>query len=201
MSEFHARSDEPHLPISRPTPVSTDAFEEYFGESLQKTLDLNSWRQGADLVQEYARIQEAVDRAVAFERVHERRVREYVFPRISTGMGAPPEAGFYDHLTLDEIAAVHSGLLFNGGVACCDGTVQEHDTLALTIHQIGVCLVAYSGNQGSWSTRLFRHDLREAKGDPVEVMNALLERRARRAVRLTMVPEPAVSTPLMAWPN
>jgi len=72
-------------------------------------------------------------------------------------------------------------LLFNGGVACCDGTVQLHDALALTIHQIGVCLVAYSGNQGSWSTRLFRRDLREDKGDPVEVMHALLERRSRRA--------------------
>jgi hypothetical protein len=181
MSEFHARSDEPGLPVSRPTPVGSDAFEEYFGESLQKTLDLSTWRQGVDLVQEYARIQEEVDRAVAFEQEQEKRVREHTFPRISTGEGAPPEAGFYDNLTIDDIAAVHSGLLFNGGVACCDGTVQFHDTLALTIHQIGVCLVAYTGNQGSWSTRLYRRDLREDKGDPVEVLNAILERRSRRA--------------------
>src|SRR6202021_2485987 len=121
------------------------------------------------------------DRAVAFEKDHEKRVREYTFPRISKGEGAPPEAGFYPNLTVDEIAAVHSGLLFNGGVACFDGTVQFHDTLALTIHQIGICLVAYTGNQGSWSTRLYRRDLREDKGDPVEVLNAILERRSRRA--------------------
>ena len=73
------------------------------------------------------------------------------------------------------------GLLFNGAVECCDGTHQYHDTLALTVHQIGVCLVSYAGNQGSWSTRLFRRDLRESHGDPVTVMTALLERRGKRA--------------------
>lgn len=104
--------------------------------------------------------------------MQERRVRNEVFPNIAFGKGAPPEAGFYDKLTLADIAAVHTGLLFNGGVACCDGTVQVHDTLALTVHQIGVCLVAYTGNQGSWSTRLFRRDLREDKGDPVATMQA-----------------------------
>lgn len=181
MPNFSARTDDPPLPVSRPDAVGADAFEEYFGESLASTLDLGKWRQGVDLVQEYARIQREVEQAVAFEGVQERRVRNEVFPNIAFGKGAPPEAGFYDKLTLADIAAVHTGLLFNGGVACCDGTVQVHDTLALTVHQIGVCLVAYTGNQGSWSTRLFRRDLREDKGDPVATMQALLERRARRA--------------------
>lgn len=181
MPNFSARTDDPPLPVSRPDAVGADAFEEYFGESLTSTLDLGKWRQGVDLVQEYARIQREVEQAVAFEGVQERRVRNEVFPNIAFGKGAPPEAGFYDKLTLADIAAVHTGLLFNGGVACCDGTVQVHDTLALTVHQIGVCLVAYTGNQGSWSTRLFRRDLREDKGDPVATMQALLERRARRA--------------------
>ena len=180
MPNFSARTDDPPLPVSRPDAVGADAFEEYFGESLTSTLDLGKWRQGVDLVQEYARIQREVEQAVAFEGVQERRVRNEVFPNIAFGKGAPPEAGFYDKLTLADIAAVHTGLLFNGGVACCDGTVQVHDTLALTVHQIGVCLVAYTGNQGSWSTRLFRRDLREDKGDPVATMQALLERRARR---------------------
>jgi hypothetical protein len=181
MPELHGRTDAQVLPVSRPVPVSADLFKEYFGESLPQTLDLGSWRQGIDLVREYARIQTEVERAVEFESFQEKRVRETVFPTIAFKEGLPPEAGFYDTLTVDDIAAVHRGLLFNGGVACCDGTVQVHDTLALTVHQIGVCLVAYTGNQGCWSTRLFRRDLREAKGDPVEIMNMLLERRARRA--------------------
>src|SRR5688572_316177 len=159
MSHLSARTDEPTLPVSQPVPATADDFEEYFGESLRQTLDLGSWRQGIDIVREYARVQREVEQAVAFEGVQERRVRDEVFPQIAFGDGAPPEAGFYDKLTLDDLAVVHTGLLFNGGVACCDGTVQLHDTLALTVHQIGVCLVAYTGNQGSWSTRLFRRDL------------------------------------------
>ncbi|QJW98362.1 hypothetical protein [Frigoriglobus tundricola] len=181
MPDFRARTDAPPLPLSRPIAGTSDAFEEYFGESLGDTLDLGKWREGVDLVSEYARIEREVEQAVAFEGVQERRVRAAVFPHIALKDGAPPEAGFYDKLTLDDIAAVHTGLLFNGGVACCDGTVQLHDTLALTVHQIGVCLVAYTGNQGSWSTRLYRRDLREEKPDPVETMLALLERRGRRA--------------------
>jgi hypothetical protein len=180
MAELHTRTDD-ILPVSRPVPVNAVEFEEYFGEPLLKALNLDSWRQGAEMVREYARIQREVEDAVAFEGVQERRVRDVVFPRISFGEGAPSEAGFYDHLTVEDIAAVHTNLLFNGGVASCDGTVQLHDTLALTVHQIGVCLVAYTGNQGSWSTRLYRRDLREEKPDPVETLNTLIERRARRA--------------------
>ena len=96
MAELHARTDEPALPVSRVTPASADEFEEYFGESLHRTLDLGSWRQGVDVVREYARVQREVEEAVAFEGVQERRVREEAFPKINYAEGAPPEAGFYD---------------------------------------------------------------------------------------------------------
>jgi hypothetical protein len=181
MAELHARADDPPLPVSHLTPVAADDFEECFGESLGRTLDLGTWRDGVDLVREYARIEAEIERAVAFEDEQQARVREHVFPKLSFSRGAPPEAGHYDRLTTGDIADVHRGLLFNGGVECCDGTHQYHDTLALTVHQIGVCLVSYAGNQGSWSTRLFRRDLRESHGDPVEVMNEWLRRRDRRA--------------------
>ena len=181
MAELHARTDDV-LPVSRPAaPVTDDVFQEYFGESLRETLNLATWREGVNLVQEYARIEAEIERAVSCEDDHIVQVRDYVFPKLGMSKGAPPEAGHYDHLTTDDIADVHAGLLFNGGVECCDGTHQHHDTLALTVHQIGVCLVAYTGNCGSWSTRLFRRDLRESHGDPVETMLELLERRGRRA--------------------
>lgn len=180
MSTVHTRTDEPTLPVSQLNPATGDEFRECFGEPLLGTLDLRSWRSGVDMVGEYARIQHEVEQAVAFEGVQERRVRDEVFPKVSHADGAPPEAGLYA-LALDDIATVHTGLLFNGSVACCDGTVQVHDTLALTVHQIGACLVSYSGNQGSWSTRLFRRDLRENRPDPIATMNDLLERRSRRA--------------------
>lgn len=181
MAESHAPATEASLPVSRPDAVTAGAFEEYFGESLRKTLDLDSWQNGVDLVTEYARIEKEVAVAAEFESEVQERVREEVLPKVAFADGAPKEAGHYDTLALADIAEVHRGLLFNGGVACCDGTTQSHDTLALTIHQIGVCLVAYTGNQGSWSTRLFRRDLRADKGDPVDAMLTLLERRGRRA--------------------
>lgn len=181
MPDFHTRADDTTLPVSRPIPTTSDAFQECFGESLQHTLDLMSWRQGVDMVREYARINEEVQKAVAFETEQESLVREHVFPKIGYQQDDPPEMGFYQDLTTDDIAEIHRGLLFNGGVACCDGTTQYHETLALTIHQIGVCLVTYTGNQGSWSTRLFRRDLRENKGDPIELLHTWLERRAKRA--------------------
>jgi hypothetical protein len=66
-------------------------------------------------------------------------------------------------------------------VEACDGTVQTHDTLALTVYQIGVCLVSYCGNVGSWSTRLFRKDLRAEHQNPVDEVMELLTRRHQRA--------------------
>src|SRR5262245_4293355 len=82
MAEFHARTDEAPQSAAGPDPLTADAFEEYFGESLQKTLDLGSWRDGVDLVREYARIEAEVARAVEFETEQVARVREHVFPKI-----------------------------------------------------------------------------------------------------------------------
>lgn len=180
MAAFHARADEPALPASRPHPLSADAFAASFGESLANTMNLDTWRQGVDLVQEYARIDREIAEAVEFETEQQAQVREQVLSRLGFLHDDLPEAGKYE-VTEDVLKEVHRGLLFNGGVEACDGTHQRHDSLALTIHQIGVCLVSYTGNQGSWSTRLFRRDLREDLGDPVENMLALLERRKHRA--------------------
>jgi hypothetical protein len=53
--------------------------------------------------------------------------------------------------------------------------------LALTVYRVGVSLVGYKGDHGSWVTQLFRKDLRERHGDPTDQMMALLEARGRRA--------------------
>ena len=173
----------PTLPVSRPTVVGGDLaaeFQRRFGEPLTHALEPETWHDGVDVIREYARIEREVEMAVTAESGVEDDVRSRVYPQLKRE-GAPPEAGLYSDITLDEIQRVHKGLLFNGGVEACDGTVQTHDTLALTIHQIGVCLVSYAGNQGSWSTRLFRRDLRELHDDPAGAMLAALETRHRRA--------------------
>jgi len=79
-----------------------------------------------------------------------------------------------------EIEKAHKGFLFNGGVEACDGISMAHDTLPLTITQIGVCLTSYQGEQGSYSHRLFRRDFKLRGDDPVEEALDLLDQRSKR---------------------
>jgi hypothetical protein len=153
-------------------------FREEFREELVRFLDLRTWSAGRDLDEEYRRIEAEVRQAVAQEGEYQRRVRELVQPVLADLPDAPPGAGLH-RVSLEEIADVHRGLLFNGAVEACDGTSQVHDSLALTIHQVGVSLVSYRGEQRSWQQRLFRRDLRVAGPQPEQVIG-LLERRARR---------------------
>jgi hypothetical protein len=174
-----ARSAGPPPPPRAPAEaVTTEAFAQAFGEPLTAVLDPRTWRVGLDLLREYDRIEREVREAAAFEDRHQKRIREHVFPRLK-GPTAPTEAGKYE-VTPEEIAEVQRGLLFNGGTEGCDGTSQVHESLALTIYQIGVSLVSYQGDHGTWCHRLFRRDLRQDLGDPVEAALALLKARNAR---------------------
>ncbi|MDY3552207.1 hypothetical protein R5W24_001287 [Gemmata sp. JC717] len=168
------------LPVSRPSGATNAAFAACFDEPLERALDLSTWHPGTDLVREYARVTAEIEQAVENEDEAHREIRDNVIPQLSFLEGAPPEAGHYVVPEAD-IKAVQQNLLFNGKTEACDGTTQVHDTLALTVYQIGVCLVSYSGNQGSWSQRLFRRDLRERHENPAEEVLRLLETRAARA--------------------
>jgi hypothetical protein len=161
-----------------PTPTARD-FRASFGEDLRDVLDIGTWPSGRDLAQEYARIEHEVREAVVREDDVQRRVWADVVPKLFDPATSPPGGGVY-RADPDVLRLVHRGLLFNGGVEACDGTVQVHDTLPLTIYQVGVSLVSYRGDQGTWQHRLFRRDLRQRVGDPVEDVLRVLERRASR---------------------
>ena len=154
-------------------------FESAHGEPLANVLNLDTWMPGEDLLSAYGRLEQEVAEAIAQENDVRKAVREKVFGRISTALGAPPNAGVYQAKRSD-LERIHKGLLFNGGVEACDGTSVVHDTIPLTITQIGVCLVAYNGRQGSWAHRLFRRDLRARMADPVNEALAVLDRRQSR---------------------
>lgn len=175
-------SGHPSLPAvrtkSRPIAESGE-FERAFGEPLSQALDLETWILGEDLAAAYGRIEEEVASAVAQEGAYRKVVREAVFPHLGSAPGAPRNAGVYQARP-EDLERIHTGLLFNGGVEACDGACVVHDTIPLTITQIGVCLVSYNGQQGSWAHRLFRRDLRARIGDPVDEVLAILERRERR---------------------
>jgi hypothetical protein len=156
--------------------ISAASFEEQFDESILQTLDVTRWRLGNDLDQEYRRIEREVREAERVETVRIRQIRDEVLPQLERQ--ALKNAGKHE-ATMEDIASTHRGLLFNGAVEACDGTIQIHETLPLTIYQVGVSLVSYRGDQGTWGQRLFRRDLRQ-KGIDLEEMMQYLERRARR---------------------
>ena len=164
------------LPIAN---IQDPEFEAAYGEPFSRTLDLNTWQPGENLLELYERLEAEVAQAVAQEDRIREVIRREVFPRIAEAPGAPKGAGVYQATSRD-LERVHRGLLFNGGVEACDGTSLVHDTIPLTITQIGVALVAYNGQQGMWAHRLFRRDLRESVADPVNEALTLLERRDRR---------------------
>lgn len=159
--------------------ATADEYRAGFGEDLARTLDIWKWTEGEDLGAAYARVRDQVREAVEQEERVRRTVRDKLFSRLRDYPGAPRGAGVYQ-AAVPDLERIHRGLLFNGNVEACDGTIQLHDTLPLTICQLGVSLVSYQGSQGTWGQRLYRRDLRIAGADPVDEMMRLLERRERR---------------------
>jgi hypothetical protein len=153
-----------------------DDFTARYGESLYDVLDVERWHTGADLSAIYERIATEVETAVSQEqRLHD-PIRQRVFPQIRRWQHVPGAGVF--QATPDQVRRTLEGLLMTGGVEACDATRHAHETLPLTVVQIGVSLVSYNGDVGTWSQRLFRRDLRESQPDPVEEALSLLERRS-----------------------
>ena len=163
-----------------PTVVTESEFQTAFNEPLSRTLDLDTWHPGADLVQLYNRMEQEVADAVKQESRYRREIRRVIFPLLQTRQDAPANAGVYS-VTKEQVESIHRKLLFNGAVEACDGTVSGQDTLPVTITQIGICLVSYRGDQGSWVHRLYRRDLRATGANPVEETLELLDRRRARS--------------------
>jgi hypothetical protein len=171
---------EPSLPLDELTSIGGDEFSVAFGESLANTLDLHTWQPGENLANLYGRLEQEIEQAVEQESRIRDRIRSEVFPRLLTRKGAPKGAGVYQVLP-HHVEKVHRGLLFNGQVEACDGTSVPFDTLPISIVQIGVCLVSYRGDQGSWVHRLYRRDLRVGGLDPVQEAVELLNERQKRS--------------------
>lgn len=178
MSQIHPPNTANRQPATKPQ-VEFAEFEASHGEPFATVLDLDTWTQGEDLLSTYGRLEQEVADALAQESDVHKRARQVILPQLRAAPGAPRNAGHYQAKP-EHIERVHRGLLFNGGVEACDGTNVVHDTLPMTITQIGVCLVSYNGQQGSWAHRLFRRDLRARIADPVDEVMEMLQRRAKR---------------------
>lgn len=169
----HAAGDDAFL-------VADDEFKAATGESIERTLDLSTWQVGVDLGALYQRLEAEVGPALEQERRIQNVVRRDVFPLLRQAADAPAEAGVHRAKPAD-LEEVHRKVLFSGQLDTCDGTSITHDTLLLTVTQIGVCLVSYQGDELALSQRMYRRDLRSVGADPVEEAKELLARRKDRA--------------------
>ncbi len=160
--------------------IGSGEFKDAFGEEIAATLDLDTWSANANLQELYERLGREVTSAVRQERRLRKFVRDEIFPMLSTRPDAPAEAGVY-RASVEQLASVHRKVLFPGRLETCDGTVINHETLLLTVTQIGVCLLSYQGDQLTLSQRLYRRDLRATGDDPLTEAKELLRRRRDRA--------------------
>lgn len=170
----------PPGPLVRPAEIGADDFVASYGEPLARLLDLDTWERGADLAGIFARLEQEIGQALEQEDEICARIRQVIFPQLFARRQAPPGAGVFQATTTD-LKTAHYAVLFNGAVEACYGTYADHDTLPLSITQIGVCLVSYAGEQGAWVHRLFRRDLRVRGIDPVEEALSVLEKRTARS--------------------
>ncbi len=161
---------------------SSDDFEQAYREPLSKILDHTTWNQGDDLAEAYERMEREITNALNEESRYHEQARRTLLKNIGTAPGTPHNAGVYQVKT-EQLEKIHTSLLFNGGVEACDGTYVIHDTLPLTITQIGVSLVKYNGQHNSWVQRLFRRDLQSKMSDPIDELATLLENRKQRAAQ------------------
>lgn len=158
--------------------LSVDDFQKAFGENFLDAIDINTWSIGANLAELYPLIESEWLQAKTDENKNQKIFREKVFPRIKD-VGNVPFAGLNDDVNdvkrlLDKM---HRGFLFNGAVTACGSTHVIFNTVPLTITQIGVCLVNYEKQHGSYSHRLFRRDLRFKSDDPIQEALDLIEKR------------------------
>lgn len=157
------------MPLDTSQPVDEE-FAAAFGQSLGGLLDVGKWPEGGDLAALYPRLRDQVSESALMQQRSRKPIRDTIFPRLRSVY----------RITAEQVRDIQTGLLFNGGAECCDGTVQHHDSLVLGVTQIGFSLVRYQGSHGRWVQRLYRRDLTERFADPAAEALALLKRRSQR---------------------
>ena len=154
-----------------------DDFKKAYGENFSDAINIDTWRIGENLAELYPIIESELIKAKQDEEKNHQIFRNIIFPRIKE-IGSVPNAGLHTEIDSEEIIEkVHRGFLFNGAVTACGSTSVVYDSVPISITQIGICLVNYQGQHGSYSHRLFRRDLRFKGEDPVKEAIDLIEKR------------------------
>ena len=154
--------------------------EQRFEDAIVDSLDISSWSQGNNLAELFKQHQQEVKAAIDNEAKVTTILRNEIMPTIGKEKANLPFVGLQAPFASSIIEKAQFGLLFNGGVEATDGTIVSHDTLPLTITQIGVCLVSYQGELGSYAHKLFRRDLKITDEDSVNQVLDMLQERSEQ---------------------
>jgi len=139
--------------------MSFNDFRKLYGEDYSEATNIETWKPDRNLGRLYSRIEEEIITAKQNEQDSNSVIRNDIFPKIKTNTTVP-FAGLQSDTTPELIEKVHKGFLFNGAVTACGSVSVMYDSLPISITQMGICLVNYQGQHGSYSHQLYRRDLR-----------------------------------------
>lgn len=159
--------------------LALDEFKKVYGEDFSDTINIDTWRIGENLAELYPIIESEIAKSRKDELNTHKTLRETIFPKIRE-KGSVPNAGLHADISGEIIQKIHRGFLFNGAVTACGSVSTVYETIPISITQIGVCLVNYQGQHGSYSHQLFRRDLRFKGDDPIEEAINLIEKRQKK---------------------
>lgn len=156
--------------------MSFDNFRKSYGEDFTDAINIETWKIDRNLAKLYSKIEHELFDAKRGELERHQTIRNELFPVIKEKIKVP-HAGLHNDTTLELIEKIHKGFLFNGAVTACGSMSVMYDSLPISITQMGICLVNYQGEHGSYSHQLFRRDLKFTHNDPVTDAIGLIERR------------------------
>jgi hypothetical protein len=168
---------EPRMQAEPVTPA--EAIEEALGQTLREALDLSRWDDRPGLQALIERVAPAVRRSVDVERKIHAAVRRRILAELKSLPDAPAGAGVFG---VDEqhLRAARRNILLAGRLTAADAASTGHDGVAATLVAVGICLTRYDGAMHSWRNTFLRHDYRADRGDEVERLRYVLDRRAGR---------------------
>jgi hypothetical protein len=156
--------------------MSFDDFKKIYGEEYTEAINIETWKVDRNLAKLYTQIEAELFNAKRNELESHQVIRNEVFPKIQENP-LVLHAGLHQDTTIELIEKMHKGFLFNGAVTACGSVSVMYDSLPISITQMGICLVNYQGQHGSYSHQLFRRDLKFNHSCTIQEAIELIERK------------------------
>ncbi|EPX57065.1 hypothetical protein D187_006819 [Cystobacter fuscus DSM 2262] len=153
-------------------------FRSGFGQELSAVLDMVSWEAGHDFKRLFAEFKTQVSQSVNKEESLRSIIRKQLFHQIKSAKLAPDGAGVFP-ADLSWLDTIREQLLYQGLVEAVNSTVVSHDSLPISVTQIGVAIVSYNATTGVFSQRLFRKEMAAQVDGLAEAIAFIQKRQAR----------------------